>query len=63
MLQMLTVFRRQRKMLTDVPKCVFGKCIAPLLALDDLYRLANSSRAMSLIAKASIQNILEKISI
>ena len=53
-------FRRQRKMLTDVPKCVFGKCIAPLLALDDLYRLANSSRAMSLIAKASIQNILEK---
>ena len=47
-------------MLTDVPECVFGKSIAPLLALDDLYRLAHSSRTMSLIAKQSIQKIVQR---
>ena len=50
-------------MLTDVPECVFGHSIAPLLALNDLYRLAHSSRAMSLIAKQSIQKILLKDSV
>jgi hypothetical protein len=35
----------------------------PFLALDDLYRLTHSSRAMSLIAKESIQKILRKDSV
>ena len=49
-------------MLTDVPECVFGKCIAPLLDLDNLYRLTHSSRAMpvSLIAMGSIEKIVQK---